>query len=154
MTGLESAQLSPERIREFCSQEVFDRAMNYRDEGRIERLDRYGGVVTAAVQGSQPDPYTVDIWFETLDMGMGDIAIYGTCTCPYDWEEYCKHIIAVLLALSDRAVDLEEKGETINRVFSTADSEELHAFLRTEVENDPDVRRRFLARFAEEDSPD
>jgi uncharacterized Zn finger protein len=143
-------KLSAERIREFCNQDVFDRATSYRDEGRIKQLDRYGGVVTATVQGSQPDPYTVDVWFEFLDdFGDVDTGIYGTCTCPYDWEGYCKHIVAVLLELLEQDIDLETKETTIDRLFNTADAEDLHAFLRTEVENDPALSRRFLACFAE-----
>lgn len=44
--------LSTEQIRDLCTNEVFDRARNYRDE---ERTDRFDETVSAAVQGSRAE---------------------------------------------------------------------------------------------------
>ena len=38
----------------------------------------------------------------------------ATCTCPYDWGGYCKHIVAVLLtALEEDAVAVKPELETL-----------------------------------------
>jgi len=87
--------LPTEQIRHLCTSEIFDRAVNYREEGRLDRIDRFDETLSAAVQGSQPSPYEVDIDFESGRIDAEHID--APCTCPYDWGGYCKHIIAVLL---------------------------------------------------------
>lgn len=144
--------LSTELIRKLCTSEVFDRAVAYRDEDRIERIDRFGEVVSAAVQGSQPDPYEVEIEIE-IDDGDADVSnISATCTCPYDWGGYCKHRIAVLLELTEGGTELEDDREAVERVLSDAHPEELQTFLLDECEHNADLRRRLLTRFEEQDT--
>jgi len=140
--------LSTEQIRDLCTSEVFDRARNYRDENRIERIDRFDETVSAAVQGSQPEPYEVEIEINSDEPENVD----ASCTCPYDWGGYCKHIIAVLLELSEGDTDLEDEREAVERVLSDAHPEELREFLLDESERDADLRRRLLTRFEEQDT--
>jgi uncharacterized Zn finger protein len=40
-------------IRDDCTDAVFERGQNYRDEGRIQQLDRFDDLVTATVSGSK-----------------------------------------------------------------------------------------------------
>jgi hypothetical protein len=142
--------LSTEQIRDLCTSEVFDRARNYRDEERIERIDRFDETVNAAVQGSQPEPYEVEIQF--VDGAVEPENVDATCTCPYDWGGYCKHIIAVLLELAEGDIELEDEREAVERVLSDAHPEELREFLLDESERDADLRRRLLTRFEEQDT--
>lgn len=142
--------LTTEQIRDLCTSEVFDRARNYRDEERIECIDRFDETVNAVVQGSQPDPYEVEIQF--VDGAVEPETIDATCTCPYDWGGYCKHIIAVLLEFADGDIELEDEREAVERVLSDAHPEELREFLLDESERDADLRRRLLTRFEEQDT--
>ncbi|MEF8813585.1 MAG: SWIM zinc finger family protein [Halovenus sp.] len=142
--------LSTEQIRDLCTSEVFDRAVNYRDEGRLEHIDRFDETVRAAVQGSQPSPYEVEIDFESG--GVDAEHIDASCTCPYDWGGYCKHIIAVLLEVAEGDIDLEDEREAVERVLSEAHPAELRDFLIEECERNSDLRRRLLTRFEEQDS--
>jgi len=142
--------LSTEQIRDLGTSEVFDRARNYRDEERIERIDRFDETVSATVQGSQPEPYAVEIQF--VDGAVEPETVDATCTCPYDWGGYCKHIIAVLLELAEGDVELEDEREAVERVLSDAHPEELREFLLDESERDADLRRRLLTRFEEQDT--
>jgi hypothetical protein len=141
---------STEQIRGLCTSEVFDRAVTYRKENRIERIGRFDETVSAAVQGSQPDPYEVDIDVESDGDEAGDID--ASCTCPYDWGGYCKHIIAVLLEVAEGDVDLEDEREAVERVLSDAHPEELRDFLLDECERATDLRRRLLTRLEEQDT--
>jgi uncharacterized Zn finger protein len=50
-------------------------------------------VLRASVEGSQYEPYAVTISFD-----LGGVAA-ASCTCPYDWGGWCKHCVAVMLAL-------------------------------------------------------
>jgi hypothetical protein len=141
---------STEQIRGLCTSEVFDRAVTYRKENRIERIGRFDETVSAAVQGSQPDPYEVDIDVESDGDEAGNID--ASCTCPYDWGGYCKHIIAVLLEVAEGDVDLEDEREAVERVLSDAHPEELRDFLLDECERATDLRRRLLTRLEEQDT--
>ncbi|MBP1924102.1 putative Zn finger protein [Halorubrum alkaliphilum] len=60
-------------IRETCTDAVFERGRNYRDEGRIQRIERFGDVVTAAVRGSSLYDVTVELGENTVD---------ARCACP------------------------------------------------------------------------
>ncbi|WP_318567398.1 SWIM zinc finger family protein [Salinigranum marinum] len=142
--------LSPEQIRGLCTSEVFDRAVSYRDENHIEHINRFDQTVSAAVQGSQPEPYDVEIDIE--EKGDQPEDIDATCTCPYDWGGYCKHIVAVLLELSEGNVDFDDDRETVERILSEAHPEELRDFLLNECERDADLRRRLLTRFEMQDT--
>jgi len=142
--------LSLEQIRDLCTSEVYDRAVTYRKEDRIEHLDRFEETINAGVQGSQPNPYEVEI-----EINRGDDkyeVITATCTCPYDWGGYCKHIIAVLLELAESDTDIKDEREIAERVLSEAHPEELRDFLLDECERNTDLRRRLLTRFEEQDA--
>nr|WP_272494357.1 SWIM zinc finger family protein [Natronomonas aquatica] len=76
-----------ETIRNRSSDAVFERGENYRDERRIQRLDRFDDLVTAAVSGSNLYDVTVDFSGRGIDT---------RCTCPYDGGGDCKHVVAVL----------------------------------------------------------
>jgi hypothetical protein len=146
--------LSPDQIRDLCTSKVFDRAVTYRDEDRIGRLERFGGTVGAEVQGSQPDPYEIEIEGLTDSERVEDdtSVLDASCTCPYDWGGYCKHIVAVLLELAETAGELEDEREAVERVLSDVHSEELQEFLLAECERSAELRRRLLTRFEQQEA--
>jgi len=79
---------------------TLERGRRYADDHRvnIRRLDK-GAVETrivADVQGTQDDPYEVELWME-LEADGKVASVDGACGCPV--EEDCKHIVAVLLTL-------------------------------------------------------
>ena len=102
-------------IRERCTDAVFERGEQYLSEGRVGHLARFGERVTAEVQGAKSDDVTVDFGPEPFE---------SACTCPYDGSGVCKHVVAVLLAVS------EDPPE--------------------ELTDDPEMRDRFRARFEAE----
>ncbi|MBI5108923.1 MAG: DEAD/DEAH box helicase [Rhodocyclales bacterium] len=78
---------------------TLQRGRSYAVEGRVritsveEKADEIH--VAAEVQGTQDEPYGVELWLG-VD-GHGDvIEVDGVCMCPV--EEDCKHIVAVLLS--------------------------------------------------------
>lgn len=71
-----------------------ERAYDYVDEHRIGGLEEVSaGLFHAEVHGSEL--YDVDIRLRGNDI------VFASCTCPYDYDGYCKHIGAVLLTLRD-----------------------------------------------------
>lgn len=123
-------------IRETCTDAVFERGWDYHDEGRIQRTERFGDVVTAAVRGSSLYDVTVDLGEHTID---------ARCTCPYEGAGECKHVVAVLL---DIVTDPpQDETERVERVMGNVSSEDLRAFVRDQLAESPDLHEQFLARF-------
>jgi uncharacterized Zn finger protein len=128
--------LNNEKIRETCTDAVFERGRDYRDEGRIRRTERFGDVVTAAVRGTSLYDVTVDIDEHTIE---------ARCTCPYEGAGECKHVVAVLLDVV--ADPPQDESERVERVIQDVSSDDLRAFVRDAFAENPDLREQFLARF-------
>ncbi|MEF8842981.1 MAG: SWIM zinc finger family protein [Haloarculaceae archaeon] len=125
-------------IRSLCTDAVFERGRNYRIEGRIQRIERFEDLVTAAVQGSSLYDVTVEL---------GGTGIDARCTCPYDGGGECKHVVAVLL---DVAADPpEDESEAVETVIEDVSADDLRAFVRDALAEHPELRDRFLARFGD-----
>lgn len=128
-------------IRDLCTEAVFKRGVTYREEGRIHQLMRTGETITALVQGTRR--YNV-----TVDLTAPDFT--PTCSCPYAGTGACKHVVAVLLALTDELpVDDQQRVDALLEDIPRAP---LREFIRDESLRNPDLRERFFARFG--DPPD
>lgn len=126
-------------IRSRSTDAVFERGQNYRDEGRIQRLDRFGDLVTAVVRGSNLYDVTVDFSSRSIDT---------QCTCPYDGGGDCKHVVAVLLDVAANPPDGD--SEDIETVLDEVSADDLQEFVRDALAEYPNLREQFLARFGEE----
>jgi uncharacterized Zn finger protein len=80
-----------EDIKALCTKTSFERGVDYFQMGNVTDLEQFGNKITATVEGTRD--YTVTIRTDKK-------TITATCTCPYDWGGYCKHIVATLIALS------------------------------------------------------
>ena len=123
-------------IRELCTEAVFERGQNYYDEGHIHERRRVDDIVTATVEGSK-------LYDVTLSLSEPDFDPW--CTCPYDGQGECKHVVAVLLSLIDELP--EDEGERIDEVFADIEPSALQAFVREELARDDAMLDRFLAEF-------
>ena len=92
MTNL--PRITEAAIRAKVTESSYDRGVDYYHADTVESATRRGGQLFAEVQGSEWDPYQVGITF----LG-GDFT--ASCTCPYDWGGYCKHVVATLLTVAD-----------------------------------------------------
>jgi uncharacterized Zn finger protein len=126
-------------IRKRCTDAVFERGVNYRDRGRIQRLDRFDDLVTATVRGSNPYDVTVEF---------GGRALETRCTCPYDGCGDCKHVVAVLLDVA--ASPPRDESEDIETVLADVSAEELRAFVRDALAENAELRDQFLVRFGDD----
>jgi uncharacterized Zn finger protein len=125
-------------IRNLCPEAVFERGQEYRNEGRIQRIERFDDIVTAVVQESSQYDVTIQRGEKTID---------ARCTCPYDGTGECKHAVAVLL---DVAADppRDESGR-VEPVLQNVSADCLRTFLRDVLAEHPELRDQFLARFAD-----
>jgi len=130
--------LDKAKIRAICTDAVFERGRNYRDEGRIQRIERFDGVITAAVRGSTLYDVTVDLSENTID---------ARCTCPYEGAGECKHVVGVLLDVV--ANPPQDDSERVERVIEDVSPDDLRAFACDALAENPDLREQFFARFGD-----
>ncbi len=82
--------LTEDWLRRHATAASFERGEGYYDDARIERLVKEGDVYRAEVLGSQSYRQVVDLSGTAPEL---------TCTCPYQSGGYCKHLVAVGLAI-------------------------------------------------------
>ena len=92
MTNL--THIAEDNVRAKVTESSYDRGVDYHRSGTVESATIRGSQLFAAVPGSEWEPYQVGVTF----LG-GDFT--ASCTCPYDWGGYCKHVVATLLTVND-----------------------------------------------------
>lgn len=122
-------------IRQYASQESFQRGREYYEQGAVLSVTRRGDQLVAEVQGSEYLPYRVGI---TLEPGALDDA---TCSCPYDLGGYCKHIVAVLLTCIRQPGRIEERP-SVETILAGLGRDQLQALLLKLVEQQPELADR------------
>ena len=86
---------SIQRILDEVSETILQRGEDvYSGESILSLSKNSEGVYTSNVCGSGGDTYKVQVQTN----GKGEVSAYS-CTCPYDYGDICKHIVAVLLAI-------------------------------------------------------
>ena len=130
-------------IKRLCNAESYERAEQYLLIGRVKKVEYYSNILMAKVIGTCVYDVTVNL----------ENGIKATCTCPYDWGGYCKHIVATLLYFSEHCDEIEEKTEQtegrVSEVLSRISKEELNGFLLQAFKGDSLLRTRFLILFAD-----
>lgn len=91
------------RLRTYATAQSIQRGRDYFQEGAVEALVRRGDELEADVQGSALRPYRVRIVFE--EQG----AVRASCTCPYEYGGWCKHIVAALLAYAKQPENADSR---------------------------------------------
>ncbi len=137
-------EFGQDQIRDLCTEQSYQRGIRYFQEGRVKIIDASPSRIVATVIGTQS--YRVEI---DLDKFSAD------CNCPYDFEGYCKHIVATFLAIDsdhekvNRMIDESSQELTgMHALLERAEPNALKDFLRRELEAQPNLRARFMARFA------
>ena len=126
-------------VQKRCTDAVFERGVNYREEGRIQRLDWFDDLVTATVRGSNLYDVVVEFGGRILDT---------RCTCPYDGSGDCKHVVAILLEVA--ATPLRDERENVDAVLVDVSAKDLRAFVRDVLVEHAELRDQFLTRFGDD----
>ncbi len=84
---------SEDDIRQQATEKSFDRGEDYYRRGAVLSVIQRGQTIYAEVEGTDLDPYIVRI-----TAGANGIR-EGTCTCPYDYDGWCKHLVAAGLTV-------------------------------------------------------
>ena len=117
-------------VRAGASSQSYERGSSYQRSSAVHDIVRRGNLLTARVQGSEYAPYEIAV--SLLDDGSIDDA---TCTCPYDWGGYCKHIVAVLLTvLQGDKITVKPELDTLLAGLTEA---QLRRIIRAVAEDQP-----------------
>jgi len=134
--------LSTEDIKKLCTESSFERGIEYFRMGNVTDLEQFGNRITATVEGT--NDYKVTIYTDKN-------TITATCTCPYDWGGYCKHIVATLIALSENYPKIEgnkdKKEKKVKKILNNLSLSELKDFLMAEFEKNPPLIDHFTIYF-------
>ena len=132
------------QIRDLCTEQSFQRGLRYFEEGRVKIKEASSSQIVATVIGT--DNYRVEIDLDDFS---------AVCNCPYDLEGYCKHIVAALLAIDneqekvDRIMDEgSQELREMHALLERTQPDELNDFFARELETNPELRSRFMARFS------
>ncbi|CAA2139221.1 SWIM zinc finger family protein [Methylobacterium bullatum] len=124
--------ISVAEIRRLAGPEVFARGDEYRRRDAVSDLVMRGDTLTAAVAGSEIDPYRVSI-----RIARGKATAFS-CTCPYEWGGACKHVVAALLTLADDPGSAVARP-TLDALLSPLSAEALRDLILRRAEEDPDL---------------
>jgi len=126
--------LSEGSIHQQAAAESFRRGQEYYRGGAVISLVRRGDVLQAEVEGSHAsrEPYRVRVAFDP-----GGIA-EATCSCPYTWGGWCKHVVAVLLACLRDPGEIEW-GPALDELLADLNREQLRDLVLGLAAHDPDL---------------
>lgn len=122
--------ITEKTIRALANAKSFARGQEYFRDGAVSEVIRRGDRFTAEVEGG--DLYEVTIVLE--EDGSASVA-EAECTCPYDWDGYCKHTVAVLLKLADGSDDVRECAPVADAI-KALDRDDLARLLVKRLESD------------------
>ncbi|MEG5140381.1 MULTISPECIES: SWIM zinc finger family protein [unclassified Microcoleus] len=126
-------KLSKTIIKNNSSERSLNRAEDYYLGGDVTNAVLRGNMVQATVYGSQYEPYRITLPFTHAGLTSGVF-----CTCPYDGDGWCKHIIATLF-LCLREPESVEQGETLEDLLSRLNDAQIYELVEHLVDNEPSL---------------
>ncbi|WP_337906903.1 SWIM zinc finger family protein [Iningainema tapete] len=119
-------------IRHNSNASSYSRGEEYYRAGAVIDQKKCGNLIQADVEGSEIKPYKVSIGFDA-----GGITSVN-CSCPYDYDGWCKHIVATLLTCSRSAKVIEERP-SLKYLLSRLNYEQTQQLLEELVEKQPEL---------------
>ncbi len=122
--------LTEAALREYATHKSFDRGLDYYQAGTVSGICQRGNCIHAEVSGSESEPYYISLEFNEKGVILAD------CTCPYDYDGWCKHSVAVGLTCLRRPESIPELP-TLDQQLNRLDYEEIQALVQELVETRP-----------------
>lgn len=111
------------KYSEYFNRDVLDRGYDYYISNRITEINLVKNRLKAKVDGSGYVPYDVEIKFNDTE----DItSMY--CSCPYAYDDNCKHMVAVLYKLEDMKKNTNKQSK-FKEVLNNTDEFKLKKYL-------------------------
>jgi uncharacterized Zn finger protein len=127
-----SLTLSEAAIRAGATEKSFARGQELFRRGAVSRAAIQGHTLSGVCEGSESPFYRV-----CTELDEGGV-ISTSCTCPYDFGGYCKHIIALLLSYAHEPESFAVRKEPA-ALLSELSREQLLALLTRLLGEQPDL---------------
>ncbi len=125
-------KISESALKSASSFESFTRGYKLYQSDAIFDTFRLGDLLTGKCEGSSAPFYQLRV-----QMDEGGIQ-EASCTCPYDWGGYCKHIVALMLTyIHNPDAFIEQKN--IEELVSQLDKDGLVRLITKMVDKKPDL---------------
>ena len=134
--------LSEATVRRQATPESFRRGQDYYRRGAVVSVVRRGDVIQAEVEGSHYEPYRVRLTFDQRGITT------ATCSCPYDWGGWCKHIVASSLACLHAPEEIEERP-ALDELLADLDRDQLQTLVLDLAARDHDLADEIESRVAQ-----
>ena len=107
-------QISEFTIRRHANAKSFQRGEAYYEAGAVNTVTQRGNLLQADVVGSEVKPYHVNLSFESS--GLTSV----NCTCAYNFDGWCKHIVATMLVCARNPENIEQRP-TLEQLLNSLD---------------------------------
>ena len=118
-------------IRHNSNASSYSRGEAYCKQGAVINLKKRGNQIQAAVEGSEIKPYQVSINFDAG--GITSVC----CSCAYDYDGWCKHIVATLLTCVRSGAAIEERP-TLEKLLNHLNHLQTQSLVQKLVEKNPE----------------
>jgi uncharacterized Zn finger protein len=134
MTGMATniPSISSSQIREWVGVTSFARGEAYFEGNAIDHARLQGTTLKALCQGSQPQPYRVEVTFDAQGITSAG------CSCPVGDGGHCKHVAALLLAWMHAPEDFAPQPPLEDRLEGMSKAD-LITLIRRMLKTDPDL---------------
>lgn len=111
-------EITEDIIRDLATTSSYLRGIEYFEDGEVDRVWIENGKYHAYVQGAE-------LYKVTISGKKGNIQT--TCSCPYDWEGVCKHVVAVMLTVLNekKAEEHKTKLQEITKLLEDSEPEKI-----------------------------
>jgi uncharacterized Zn finger protein len=137
--------LSETDLRYHATDKSFQRGEEYYQRGAVTDLCQRGNCLCGQVEGNESEPYQTTIQFDA-----GGVT-ESTCTCQYDYEGWCKHIIAVALT-SIRKPETIQQRLGLNELLDRLNHIQTQTLVQELVAKEPELLNQ-IDRFVNKISP-
>ena len=127
-----TAPLSEATIQHHATSHSFSRGEDYYQRGAVTDLVQRGDTIDAEVEGSEVAPYRVSLRFDS-----GGVTA-ARCSCPYDYEGWCKHIVAAALTWV-RQPNRVELRPTLPQLLDRLDYGQTQRLVQALIEEQPEL---------------
>jgi uncharacterized Zn finger protein len=118
-------------IRRHATSQSFERGQHYYRTEAVSSLIQRGDVLSAQVEGTEAVPYQIRICFDSSGIKT------ASCSCLYDYEGWCKHIVATLLICLYQSNQIEQRPELAKQLASLT-REQLQTIVQNLAQAHPD----------------
>lgn len=129
--AMSAVNLSESIIRHNANAKSFQRGEDCYRMGSVLSVTQRGNKIQAEVEGSEEEPYRVTIGFNNDELT-------AICTCPYNYDGWCKHIVATALTCT-RQPDTIEKRPSIAQLLDRLDHVQTQRLVQELLEEHPEL---------------